>query len=310
MFRCPGTSHGGRWSPRAGSTDIFRRGGDIPVAPMPPNPVIFKRRDLTKLKEAVALLEKNSLLTMLARAAGRPVTGMLGALPNFANDAIQKAARKAIMRCLSVALRPRGAHSPLAIAGRFPAMTSGIAGAAAGFAGLPGVAVELPLTTLIMFQSIAHVAASAGEDLSSPEVRLACLEVFALSTDGRGPGATKTGYYAARNALAKSMDEASSYVLRRSTAQETGPALVQLVSAIASRFGLLVSEELAAAAIPVLGAATGASLNVAFVQHFNNIARGHFAVRALEREYGETEVRERFERIRMQSHKPKVIKRD
>jgi hypothetical protein len=56
---------------------------------------------------------------------------------------------------------------------------------------------------------------------------------------------------------------------------------------------------MAATAIPIIGAATGSSLNVAFVRHFQNVARGHFAVRTLERKYGEERVREEFEMIRL-----------
>jgi hypothetical protein len=79
--------------------------------------------------------------------------------------------------------------------------------------------------------------------------------------------------------------------------------LVRLVSAIAARFGVLVSEEIAATAIPIVGAVSGSSLNIAFVRHFNNIARGHFTVRSLERKYGENRVREEFERISRSSGK-------
>ncbi len=86
--------------------------------------------------------------------------------------------------------------------------------------------------------------------------------------------------------------------------------MVRFVSAIAPRFGLLVSQELAAAAIPIIGAATGGSLNIAFVQHFNNIARGHFAVRSLERRYGETRVREEFERIRAASERSRRLEKE
>jgi hypothetical protein len=251
--------------------------------------------DRASLARAVALLEKSSFVTAIARMAGRPVNAMVASLPPFVGQTIMNASKNAILQCLKIALKPRSPHSLLAMAGNHPVLVSGIAGAVGGFAGMPALAVELPLTTIVMFQSITKIAAAEGEDISRPEVRLACLEVFGLSTDGRGPAAQKSGYYEARSALAKTADEAASYVLRRSTSLEAGPAVVGLVSAIAPRFGLLVSQELAAAAIPIIGAATGGSLNVAFVQHFNNIAHGHFAVRSLERKYGETRVREEFE---------------
>jgi EcsC protein family len=265
--------------------------------------------DRASLARAVALLEKNSFVTMLARMAGRPVNAIVASLPPFVGETIMKASKNAILQCLKIALKPRRPRSLLAIAGNHPVLVSGIAGAVGGFAGAAALAVELPLTTIVMFQSITRIAAAEGEDISKPEVRLACLEVFALSADGRGPASQGSGYYAARSALAKSADEAASYVLRRSTSLEAGPAVVGLVSAIAPRFGLLVSQELAAAAIPMIGAATGGSLNVAFVRHFNNIARGHFAVRSLERKYGDTRVREEFELIRMTAERSRRLER-
>jgi hypothetical protein len=265
--------------------------------------------DRASLARAVALLEKGSFVTTIARMAGRPVNAIVASLPPFIGETIMNASRNAILQCLKIALKPRSPRSLLAMAGNHPVLVSGIAGAVGGFGGMPALAVELPLTTIVMFQSIVRIAAAEGEDISQPEVRLACLEVFGLSADGRGPAAQKSGYYAARSALAKSADEAASYVLRRSTSLEAGPAVVGLVSAIAPRFGLLVSQELAAAAIPIIGAATGGSLNVAFAQHFNNIARGHFAVRSLERKYGETKVRQEFELISVAAEKSRRVER-
>ena len=274
---------------------------------MKPEQESLEPADRAKLAHAVTLLEKNSFVTMLARVAGRPVNSIVASLPHFVGETILNASKNAIMQCLRIALQPRKSRSFLAIAGNHPVLVSGIAGAVGGFAGVAALAVELPVTTVVMFQSIIKIAAAEGEDLSKPEVRLACLEVFGLSTDGRGPAALESGYYAARDSLTKSADDAASYVLRRSTSLEAGPALVGAVSAIAPRFGLLVSQELAAAAIPVIGAAMGGSLNIAFVQHFNNIARGHFAVRSLERKYGNTRVREEFERIRAASEKSRRL---
>jgi hypothetical protein len=259
--------------------------------------------DRASLVRAVALLEKNSFVTMIARMVGHPVDAIVASLPPFVGETVMKVSKNAILQCLKIALKPRRPRSLLAMAGNHPMLVSGIAGAVGGFAGMAALAVELPLTTIVMFQSIIRIAAAEGEDISKPEVRLACLEVFGLSTDGRGPAAQRSGYYAARSALSKSADEAASYVLQRSTSLEAGPAVVGLVSAIAPRFGLLVSQELAAAAVPIIGAATGGSLNIAFVQHFNNIARGHFAVRSLERKYGDARVREEFERIRVAAGK-------
>jgi hypothetical protein len=38
--------------------------------------------------------------------------------------------------------------------------------------------------------------------------------------------------------------------------------------------------------VPVIGAAGGALVNMLFINHFQDMARGHFTVRRLERIYG------------------------
>jgi hypothetical protein len=69
------------------------------------------------------------------------------------------------------------------------------------------------------------------------------------------------------------------------------------VTAVASRFGVVVSEQTAAKAVPVVGAAGGAVINVLFMNHFQDMARGHFIVKRLERTYGMDLVRAAYERI-------------
>jgi hypothetical protein len=51
----------------------------------------------------------------------------------------------------------------------------------------------------------------------------------------------------------------------------------------------------AAGAVPVAGAIGGAAVNVAFMQHFQLMARAHFVVRRLERRYGPLLVQSRYQ---------------
>jgi hypothetical protein len=59
---------------------------------------------------------------------------------------------------------------------------------------------------------------------------------------------------------------------------------------IASRFGVVLSQKVAAQAVAVV-ALGGAAINLAFTEHFQDVARGHFTVRRLERVYGADIVR-------------------
>ena len=79
------------------------------------------------------------------------------------------------------------------------------------------------------------------------------------------------------------------------------PALVRFITQVASRFGVTVTQKLAAQAVPVIGALGGAAVNYAFIEHFQDMARGHFAIRRLERVYGEDEVRREYERFARQA---------
>ena len=51
------------------------------------------------------------------------------------------------------------------------------------------------------------------------------------------------------------------------------------------------NEKAAAMAIPIIGAIGGGGINLLFIDHFQDMSRGHFVVRKLERKYGADLVR-------------------
>ena len=149
----------------------------------------------------------------------------------------------------------------------------------------------------VMLRSIADIARAEGEDMSDPETALACVQVFAL---GSGPGAanpSESGYFVVRGMLAKSVTHAGRFIAERGVLEKGGPLLVRFIAQVASRFGTVVTQKLAAQAIPVIGAVGGAAVNYAFIEHFQEVARGHFVVRRLERVYGKDPVRQEYERL-------------
>lgn len=145
-----------------------------------------------------------------------------------------------------------------------------------------------------MLRSIAEIARHHGEDLSSLESRLACVEVFALGMPNSGRR-TDFGYYASRALLSRLAGDTSATLIERGIANLSGPAAGSLIAEIAARFGVVISERAAASALPVLGALGGATINVIFMNHFQRLAGGHFAIRSLEREYGPALVRRAYE---------------
>jgi len=133
-----------------------------------------------------------------------------------------------------------------------------------------------------------------GERIKSPEAKLACLEVLALGGRARSDDAAGSSYFAARGALSKTLAEAAEYIVERGVAQETAPPLIRFIAQIAARFGVPVSEKAMAQSLPIVGAAGGALINTLFIDHFQNIGRGHFIVRRLERTYDPELVRREY----------------
>ncbi|HYY84827.1 MAG TPA: EcsC family protein, partial [Beijerinckiaceae bacterium] len=237
-----------------------------------------------------------SLVARLANIVGRPLEVLGHSLPAPVRDAVSSAAEAALRASLRVALttlRKEGTPSPRALHGALAA-ASGAVGGALGLATLP---VELPISTTLMLRAIAEIARHEGEDLADPEAALACVQVFALGGRSDADNLADSGYFAVRSALAKSVTEAARFVTERGVA-EGAPALVRLAAQIASRFGVVVSQKVAAQAVPVVGAIGGAAVNAAFMNHFRAIARGHFTVRRLERAYGKAPVQVAYDDLR------------
>ncbi len=259
--------------------------------------MIISAEDLDELRYAKALLENPSLAAKVANALGTPIEKGLQWLPASWSETVNYSTRAAIDKALQLAvisLDDRAVRPPSNFLHKIIVAGTGAGGGAFGLAGLP---VELPISTLVMLRSIADVARSQGEFIKSPESQLACIEVFALGGRSKEDNATETGYFAVRMALQRAISDAAQYIAERGLAQRGAPAIVRLITQVASRFGIVVSEKVAAQAVPVIGAASGAVVNVLFTDHYQDIARGHFTVRRLERKYSPDEVREAFERL-------------
>lgn len=251
--------------------------------------------DLEDLKRARSLLESGGLVVRVAETLGRPLEAGLERLPARARDVIHGATQTALNQGLEVALGTL-AGSRRRSSERLHKAAAATAGAVGGFFGLGGLPVELPLTTVVMLRSIADIARSEGQDLADPDIRLACLEVFALGGGG-GEKAAETGYYAVRAALSQALSEAARHIAQHGLSREGAPVLVRMVTAIAARFGVVVEQKVALGSVPFLGSVTASLINTVFIDHFQKRARGHFVVRRLEGRHGYAVVREAYEAL-------------
>lgn len=252
--------------------------------------------DMNALREARRLLQSRGMVIRIANTLGTPLEYVIDKkLPHWARAKIDSATKIAVDAACRAAIKTmkRGAI-PLQARNGWHKLAVAATGAAGGFFGLAGAPIELPVTTTVMMRSIMDIARSHGEEIDSPATRIACLEVLALGGTSKKDEAADNAYFAVRAGLAQQVSAAVNHLATKGLNDRSAPALVTLMSRIATYFAIPVSEKLAAEAVPVIGAITGSGINTIFIGHFQRMAMGHFTVRALERKYGENVVREAY----------------
>ena len=243
--------------------------------------------EIEALKAAKSLLESPGLAAKISSFIGTPIEKGFALLPRQWSTVVNDATRKAIETALKVALwTMNDATAVTAPSNWWHKLAAGASGAAGGAFGLAALSIELPVSTTIMLRSIADIARSEGEDLKSADAQLECVQVLALGGNSKSDDGTEIGYFAARAAMAKAVSEAAAHLAAQGLTQHGSPALLRLIAQVASRFSIVVSEKAAAQAVPVVGAIGGAVINTLFIDHFQDMARGHFIVRRLERLHG------------------------
>ena len=261
------------------------------------------KTELAILEEAYSKLENPSLVVRLSSAAGMPVEAVTRELSKRAPDAVVEVVSKSTHKAIELVMQSsvwslKGEVQAPASAGLHKAAAA-TTGAVAGFFGLQTLIVELPLTTGIMFRSIADIARAEGESPKDPETVVNCMQVFAMGSGlSDKDDAAETSYYGVRVALSKAVTDALQYVASQGIGSASAPALVRLIAAVAARFGVVVTQKTMAQAVPVLWAIGGGLVNTVFISHFQDMARGHFAIRALERRYGEDVVRDAYLKLK------------
>ncbi len=272
----------------------------------PPIIHALTRDELKDLEVARSLLENPGFTIRLANFLGAPIEKGFALLPKGWNETVNKATHLALMKALQIAVVSLGKRNKRSSREFFHKVLVGTSGGIGGAFGLAALPVELPLSTAIMLRSIADIARSEGHDISDLATRLECLEVFAFGSRQATDNMTDSIYWLTRTALSKTLSEAASHLTGRGVVDVASPAIIRLVNGIASRFGIIVSEELAAKALPVVGAAGGSVVNVLFIDHFQDMARGHFIVKRLENRYGIDTVRDVYERMAGRRVPPKL----
>lgn len=253
------------------------------------------------LAAAILQLERPSFVARVAQYAGTPVDAVIKYMPGAVNRRLRNAVKTAMFRCLDIAINSLDEEEDVVGAPEWAGkLMTGLTGGVGGFFGPIALPFELPLTTTLMLRSIAEIAREEGEDMETVEARLACLEVFAL---GGGPNRGLGGseqlaleYYGVRTVLSTLTRDVSRQLMERGALNASSPILARLIGEIVGRFGLVLTDRIAAGFVPVIGAVGGATVNMIFMDHFQRVARGHFTVRRLERHYGAERIRRVYEK--------------
>lgn len=160
------------------------------------------------------------------------------------------------------------------LASRAPAMGDRVpmaavvaSGAAGGAGGLASALAELPVTVTLILTAIRGEARAAGFDPDEPAIRAECLRVFAAGSPLAEDDGVNTSFFTARLTL-------------------TGQAVQNLIATVAPRLAAALGQKLAAQAVPVLGALSGAALNAAFLSYYRELAAIRFALLRLAEVHG------------------------
>ncbi|KPJ95072.1 MAG: hypothetical protein AMJ53_03630 [Gammaproteobacteria bacterium SG8_11] len=256
------------------------------------------KKELEQLKWAHRRLEHPSFAARITSVLGSPVEEGLRLLPKTWYKTLHSAVQSSLRKSLAIAIDSIDVATSTLTNNHFHRLMAAGSGAVGGFLGPLALLAELPLMTIIMLRAIAEVAREEGEDLADQNTRIACMEVFAFGARSQDDDAAELGYYGVRTMLG--LHFSSSLVNMAEGPVLAIPGGIEFTRAVAARFGMVIEDKVAVKMIPVAGAISGATLNLIFMNHYLDVARGHFIVRRLERKYGVEAIKTAYERITQQ----------
>ncbi|OTE42114.1 peptidase [Escherichia coli] len=269
----------------------------------------LEERELLDLEKAVKLLEQATITEKMTQMVGKPIDYLMSKLPKGAEAQIYSLVEKALHKAADAALWSLNNEPNREASTKTNKFFAAVSGAVGGTFGFSALAIELPLSTTIMLRSVADIARSEGFDLDKVETKQACLEVFALGGPSENDDAVDTAYYATRSFTAEAMQILSKELSEIATKKvsvnaamnltptQTGKWLATLIEKVATRFGIVITEKTAAQVVPVIGAFAGATLNIMFTDYYQDMARGHFIIKRLEKKYGSEFIKSEYMKI-------------
>ena len=121
-------------------------------------PQVIATDDIQLLRECYRTLEHPSLAARLSNLIGTPIEMAMQLLPKSWYKKVHNTAEGALAKALSAAVSPmHRRHEGTGRERYYRGIVAG-SGAVGGFFGLPGLLLELPITTTLMLRSIAEIA--------------------------------------------------------------------------------------------------------------------------------------------------------
>lgn len=241
----------------------------LPVAALPPDALV----EITAL--ALRLRRANGPVMRVMNALGGRIETRLGRLPPSLWRLIETGTAEILEGAYRAAGRV-GAHPSVPDTGvwgyRVAAATGGALG---GMGGLGSALVELPATVALFFGAMQKVAGGHGFAPEAEETRLICLEIFGAGGPLAGDDGVDAGFLGTRLAV-------------------NGATLQALIQQVAPALAAVLGRKLASQAVPVLGAAAGAGVNLAFLSYYQDMAHVRFGLKRLAERHGEAAVEVEF----------------
>ena len=248
--------------------------------------------DSAALAEAVRILEKPGLAPKLMNIIGLPLDKAMAVLPHDWIHVVHAATHKALMAALKLATLTIGEPEKKPASNFLHKLFMAASGAGGGAFGLVSLPVELPFSTCLILRSVADIARSEGEDIRG--------------ADQAGlPGGLRLG---------RGSDErrcCRGGVLcppRCADPRDFGSGPVHLQAGIRRQRstyrplhrhhrGAIRGGRVAKSSRPSRAGDRGRRrglVNTVFMDHFQNMARGHFTIRRLDAATGRAKSRPRM----------------
>lgn len=243
---------------------------------------------LKEMREVAGIcLEARGLIVTTAGWLAEAAESILPDLPKDWHGRVEQATELALKAAYDAAASTQaeaGSDSMLnrvlgwASGERLHQVVAGVTGALGGSGGIATAIAELPASVALIFRAIQEIAVKHGYDISDPEVRKQCLQVFGLGSPDSDDDEADVGFMAARVAL-------------------SGKNAMAIIAKLAPDVATFLSQKLLAKAVPVVGGLTGAVINPSFMQYYQAMAHVHFRLRKIEEQHDPEQVKACFERV-------------